>query len=372
MWYHALERTVSAMSEGMAQRIRELRKAKKLTLEQVARVVGVEKSTVRKWETGMIASMRWDKIAALAKALGTTPAYLMDSKGSETKCEPAPPGWETPDDAFSEGENAMTIGFIGTGNMGGALAVSAAKVLSGSQIYLANRTPAKAQALAQRLGAQAVDNDSVAVECDYIFLGVKPQMMAELLDSLRLLLAARKTPCVLVSMAAGLTIEAIRAMAGLDLPVIRIMPNVACSVGQGLTLYACSADVTAAQKQEFLRILSASGRLEELEERLIDAGSAVAGCGGAFACLFMEALADGGVTCGLPRDKAMRYAQQMLLGAAALALESGDHPGVIKDSICSPGGTTIAGVRALEQGGFRSAAMEAVIAAYERTLELKK
>ena len=365
---------VSAMSEGMAQRIRELRKAKKLTLEQVARVVGVEKSTVRKWETGMIASMRWDKIASLAKALGTTPAYLMGNKAETAAPAPQPARAETVEEAFiddTEGVDNMTIGFIGTGNMGGALAISAAKVLSGGQIYLANRTPEKAAALAERIGAVAVDNDSIAVECDYIFLGVKPQMMQGLLDSLRLLLAARKTPCVLVTMAAGLTMESIRTMLGLDLPVIRIMPNVACRVGQGLTLYTCSADVTAEQKREFLRILSASGRLEELDEHLIDAGSAVAGCGGAFACLFMEALADGGVTCGLPRDKAMRYAQQMLLGAAALALETGEHPGVIKDSICSPGGTTIAGVRALEQGGFRSAAMESVIAAYERTLELK-
>ncbi len=266
----------------------------------------------------------------------------------------------------------MTIGFIGTGHMGGALARAAAKVLSPDSIYLANRTAAKAQALAGELGAVAVDNGSVAAECDYIFLGVKPQMMQGLLDSLHPLLAARKTPCVLVSMAAGLTIDAIGRMAGLNLPVIRIMPNVACAVGEGLTLYACSADVTAQQRQEFLHILSASGQLEELDEHLMDAGSAIAGCGGAFACLFMEALADGAVSCGLPRDKAMRYAQQMLLGTAALAMSTGQHPGVIKDSICSPGGTTIAGVRALEDGGLRSAAMNAVIAAYERTLELKK
>ncbi|MBE6918666.1 MAG: pyrroline-5-carboxylate reductase [Ruminococcaceae bacterium] len=362
------------MSEGMAQRIRELRKAKKLTLEQVARVVGVEKSTVRKWETGMIASMRWDKIAALARALGTTPTYLMGSKTDAPPAQtPAAPVWEAQDELYTwEGDDAMTIGFIGTGHMGGALARAAAKAVSPGSIYLANRTAGKAQALAEELGAVAADNDSIAVECDYIFLGVKPQMMQGLLDSLRLLLAARKTPCVLVTMAAGLSVNAIREMSGLQLPVIRIMPNVACAVGQGLTLYACSSDVTVQQKQEFLRILSASGALEELDEHLIDAGSAVAGCGGAFACLFLEALADGAVTCGLPRDKAMRYAQQMLLGTAALAKETGAHPGAIKDSICSPGGTTIAGVRALEAGGFRSAAMEAVIAAYDRTLELKK
>ena len=179
------------MSEGMAQRIRELRKAKKLTLEQVARVVGVEKSTVRKWETGMIANMRWDKIASLARALGTTPTYLMGSKAEQSA--PAeiasPPAWDVPEEeCYSmEGDTNMTIGFIGTGNMGGALARAAAKAVSPGSIYLANRTAAKAQALAAQIGAAATDNDSVAVECDYIFLGVKPQMMPGLLDSLRLL-----------------------------------------------------------------------------------------------------------------------------------------------------------------------------------------
>ena len=361
------------MSEGMAKRILELRKAKKLTLEQVAQAVGVEKSTVRKWETGMIANMRWDKLVSLARALGTTPTYLMGSK-AETQTTPPAPAWEqTAEVSYrKEGDSPMTIGFIGTGNMGGALARAAARTISPGSIYLSNRTAAKAQTLAAEIGAVAVDNDSIAVECDYIFLGVKPQMMAGLLDSLRLLLAARKTPCVLISMAAGLSVSAIREMTGLQLPVIRIMPNVACAVGEGLTLYTCSADVTEAQKQAFLHILSASGALEALDEHLMDAGSAVAGCGAAFACLFMEALADGAVSCGLPRDKAMRYTQQMLLGAAALAKESGTHPGAIKDSVCSPGGTTIAGVRALEQGGLRAAAMNAVIAAYERTLELKK
>jgi len=98
----------------------------------------------------------------------------------------------------------------------------------------------------------------------------------------------------------------------------------------------------------------------------------VAGCGGAFACLFMEALADGGVLCGLPRDKALKYAAQMLRGTAALALETGEHPAKMKDAICSPGGSTIAGVRALEEHGFRGAAQEAVIAAYRRTVELGK
>ena len=109
-----------------------------------------------------------------------------------------------------------------------------------------------------------------------------------------------------------------------------------------------------------------------LPTHLIDAGSAVAGCGPAFACLFMEALADGGVTCGLPRAKALRYAAQMLEGTARLLLEGGQHPGAMKDAVCSPGGSTIAGVRALEQGAFRAAVMNAVIAADQRNKELGK
>lgn len=159
-------------------------------------------------------------------------------------------------------------------------------------------------------------------------------------------------------------------MAGGDYPVIRIMPNTAVAVGEGVTMYCCSDNVTEAQREGFVSLLHCSGLLEELDEKLMDVGSAVAGCGGAFACLFLEGLADGAVYAGLPRAKAQRYAAQMLLGMAKLALASDEHTGALKDAVCSPGGTTIAGVRALEERGFRAAAMNAVIAAYERTKEL--
>lgn len=265
----------------------------------------------------------------------------------------------------------MTYGFIGTGNMASALAIAASQAVAPSDIYLSNRTAAKAEALAQKLGARSSDNLTIAQNCDYIFLGVKPHMMADLLASLHPVLQARTTPFVLVSMAAGLTIDVIAKMAGVPCPIIRIMPNTPCAVGAGLTLYACSESVTEAQKQDFLHLLSRSGVLEPLTESLIDAGSAVAGCGGAYVCLFLEALADGAVACGLPRDKAQRYAAQMLKGTAELALQSSQHTGALKDAVCSPGGTTIAGVRALEEGGFRAAAMNAVIAAFEKTKSLQ-
>ena len=265
----------------------------------------------------------------------------------------------------------MKVGFIGTGNMGGALAHAAAQSPAPAELLLSNRTPEKAQALAQQLGATVSDNETIAQTCDYIFLGVKPQMMADLLARLQPILSRRQEGFVLVSMAAGVTIAALEQAAP-GCPILRIMPNTACAVGAGLTLYDANALLTKPQLDVFLADMAASGRLEALPEHLIDAGSAVAGCGGAFACLFMEGLADGAVTCGLPRDKANTFAAQMLLGAARLALESGKPFGQMKDEICSPGGTTIAGVRALEEGGLRAAAMNAVIAAYEKTLQLKK
>lgn len=265
----------------------------------------------------------------------------------------------------------VELGFIGVGNMGGALARAARLRLEGRQLLLANRTAEKAAALAEELGAAASDNRTVARKADYIFLGVKPQMMESLLAEIGPELKARKSRFVLVTMAAGLSIARIQALAGGSYPVLRIMPNTPASVGEGMILYARGEGVTEEEERILLEAMAGAGRFSKLPEGLMDAGSAVSGCGPAFADLFLEALADGGVACGLPRTQALELAAQMLLGSARLALESGQHPGVLKDAVCSPGGTTIQGVRALEAVGFRGAVMEAVIAAYEKTLELK-
>lgn len=264
-----------------------------------------------------------------------------------------------------------TFAFIGTGNMGGALATAARKAWPGENILLSNRTPEKARALAEKLGARTVDNMTAAREADYLFLGVKPQMMAGMLDGIRDVLADRARPCVLVSMAAGLSIERIRELAGVDFPVIRIMPNTPAAIGQGVIL-CCADGASDKQIETFKTVMAGAGLLDFIDEKLIDAGSAVSGCGPAYAAMLIEALADGGVACGLPRQKAQAYAAQTLLGAAALALQTGQHPGQLKDAVCSPAGSTIQGVRALEKGGFRSAAFEAVIAAYEKTVEMGK
>ena len=183
----------------------------------------------------------------------------------------------------------MTYGFIGTGNMGGALARALVREVSPLDVYLNNRTPAKAEALAAELGARADTAAHIAAACDYIFLGVKPNLIAGVLAQLAPTLAQRTDKPVLVSMAAGVTIAALEQAAP-GCPILRIMPNTACAVGAGLTLYDANALLTKPQLDAFLADMAASGRLEALPEHLIDAGSAVAGCGGAFACLFMEGL----------------------------------------------------------------------------------
>ena len=256
----------------------------------------------------------------------------------------------------------MKYGFIGCGNMGGAVARAVCKGAGSGDVLLANRTPAKAQALADELGCAFGTNEEVAGICDFIFLGVKPQMMADMLDEL--------TP-TLVTMAAGLSMQQIRQMAGSGYPIIRMMPNTPVALGDGMIQY-CSDDVEPEKMAEWLTAMAPAGRLDAVPESLIDAASAVSGCGPAWAYQFIEALADGGVAAGLPRAKAQEYAAQMLLGSARMVLETGKHPGELKDAVCSPGGSTIQGVRLLEERAFRGAVTDAVLAAFEKTKDLGK
>ncbi len=264
-----------------------------------------------------------------------------------------------------------TVGIIGTGAMGGAVARLIHSVQPGKPLFLSNRTVGKAEALAAELHAQVSTNEEIARDCDLIFLAVKPQMMPGVLAALASAFAARTDRFVLVTMAAGLTAETIRTLSGRSYPVIRMMPNTPITVGAGIITY-CGRDVTDEELSAFTVLLKDAGTLDPIPEHLIDAASAIAGCGPAFVDLFLEALADGAVACGLPRAKALLYAAQTVEGAAKAARETGEHPGKLKDVVCSPAGSTIQGVRALEKGGFRSAVMEAVIAAYEKNLALKK
>lgn len=265
-----------------------------------------------------------------------------------------------------------SYGFIGAGNMGGALAVALCKSFNSKNVYICDADTSKAKALANKLGANAEGLENVVKNCDCIFLAVKPQGLLGLADDIKPFLKSRETAPVIVSMLAGVTTEKITTVLNLNCPVIRIMPNLPVSVGKGMILLCKNEFVTNEMCDTFKTDMKESGVIDEIDEKLIDAASAVSGCGPAFVSLFIEALSDGGVACGLPRDKALLYATQTALGTAKAILETPIHPAQLKDNVCSPGGTTIEGVRALEDSAFRAAAIGAVKASFEKTLKIGK
>ena len=257
----------------------------------------------------------------------------------------------------------MKYGFIGCGNMGSAIAGT----LAGANIDLA---VSDRSGKAKNSGFPYCTPREVAQQADRIFLAVKPQMMADVLAELSPILARRRP--VLITMAAGLTMNRIAAMAGGNYPVIRIMPNTPVSVGCGMTLYCANELVDEKTLADFLEDMAPTGRMDKIEERLFDAAGTVSGCGPAYVYMFIEAMADGAVACGVPRAKAMEYSAAAIAGAGMFALKSGQHPGALKDAVCSPGGSTIAGVKALEDGKFRGTVMECIMAATKRNSELGK
>lgn len=265
-----------------------------------------------------------------------------------------------------------TFGFIGTGNMGSVLAGAVSAKVGGDKVLLCDKDTARAQTVAKSLGAQSGDIATVAAECKYIFLGVKPQMMADMLSEISDILKKRQDRFILVTMAAGLTLDTIAEMARVNAPIIRIMPNTPASVGKGMILYCPNAAVSAEDETEFVDAMSGAGSIDKLPEALIDAGSAVSGCGPAFVYMFIGAMADGGVKCGLPRDKALKYAAETVIGAAEMVLKTGKHTEELKDAVCSPAGSTIEGVSTLENFAFRASVETAVVNSFERTKELGK
>ena len=257
----------------------------------------------------------------------------------------------------------MKYGFIGCGNMGGAIA----KALASKNIDLAvTDRSGKAKAL----GFPYTSTEDIASNAERIFLGVKPHMMQDVLENLKPILQEKKP--LLITMAAGLTMERIEEMAGGNLPVIRIMPNTPTAIGKGVIQYCANNLVSEETLSDWLQDMTPCGLVDALEERLIDAASALSGSGPAYMYIFLEALADGAVACGIPRSKAYEYAAMTMVGSAEMYLQTKQHPGALKDAVCSPGGSTIAGVKALEEGAFRASVMNCVAATCNRNKELGK
>ncbi len=262
----------------------------------------------------------------------------------------------------------MKYGFIGCGNMGGALARALSKTTK--DIMLADFDSKKAQSLADELGVKCGTNNDIVLGCERIFLGVKPQVMGEMLDSLKDILKEKKP--LLISMAAGLSTEKICEMVSEQIPVIRIMPNTPVSVGKGMILYCANMLVSKQSILDFVSDMRFGGILDELPEELMDAGCSVSGCGPAFMYMFIDALARGGEQCGLPREKAIKYAAATMAGAAELALTSGKTPEELRNAVCSPGGSTLEGVKVLTEENITEIGIKAVKASFKRNIELGK
>ena len=260
------------------------------------------------------------------------------------------------------------IGFIGAGNMGGALARAAAK-FNGNKILLADSDKQKAISLADEISATVSTNIEICKTADYIFLGVKPQVLPQVLTELAPAFGGKGF--TLVSMAAGVTTEKIAALLGFDAPVIRIMPNLPVSVGEGMILYTPNEFADKQQVADLVDAMSFAGEWDQIDEALIDAASAVSGCGPAFAFMFANALAKGGEANGLSYDKAIKYAAQTVKGAAEMLLQGGDAETLTK-AVCSPGGSTIEGVKVLENEDLSGIVNKTVTASYKRTIELGK
>ena len=271
--------------------------------------------------------------------------------------------------------------------MGGVLAAVAAKGMAAKAaegpfdgtVLVADLDAAKTSHLAESFGCKVSSTDEIAKTCDFIVLGVKPQVVAAVCAQIKDILAERMKAAekgedhfCLVSMAAGVPIASYKEWLG-NIPFIRIMPNTPCATGAGVILYTPGELATAEDEADFVELMRPAGIINRMEESKIDAGCAVTGCGPAFVYMFIDAFIDGAVRAGLPREQAKRFAIQTVLGSAMMCAQNGAaEPAKLKSDVCSPAGSTIEGVAVLEEYSFRSAVMEAVKAAYERTVELGK
>jgi len=266
---------------------------------------------------------------------------------------------------------ARKLAFLGAGNMARALlrGCLARAELSPDQLG-ATDVSAEARAEVTRLGPRTFDSNAEATAwATTLVLAVKPQVLPQVLADIAPVLTPDK---LVISIAAGVTIARITEGLQGHPRVIRAMPNTPALVGAGATAMSSSPGATADDLLEASALFGSVGSVVEVGEGLMDAVTGLSGSGPAYAFMAIEALSDGGVQAGLPRDVATRLAAQTLLGAAKLALETGEHPGRLKDMVTSPGGTTIAGVAALERAGFRFALMQAVEAATARAKALGK
>ena len=265
----------------------------------------------------------------------------------------------------------MTIGFIGLGNMASAIIGGMLKkgVAEQSGLWGSDKTEKALAAAQEKFGMHVtLDNCEVAKNADILFLAVKPNFMSDVIDQIKDAVTEEK---LIVSIAAGKTLDYLYgAFGNKALKIIRCMPNTPALVLEGCTGVCPSENVTEEELSEVLRLLRAFGTASVVPERLMDVVVGVSGSSPAYVFMFIEAMADAAVAEGMPRAQAYEFAAQAVLGSAKMVLETGMHPGELKDMVCSPAGTTIQAVKVLEEKGFRAAVMDAVEACVEKSRNL--
>ncbi len=264
----------------------------------------------------------------------------------------------------------MKIGFIGLGNMGSAMigGMLSKGIADTRDIMGADSFPAATEKAAAEYGIRAAaDNQTVAAFADILVLAVKPQMLSGVIEKMR---NAIRKETVILSIAAGKTIEWLEKEFAQPVKIVRVMPNTPALVGEAISGVCRNENVTDEEMQKCIMILESFGKAEEVPEHMMDAVVGVSGSSPAYVFMFIEALADGAVAAGMPRNQAYRFAAQSVLGSAKMVLETGKHPGELKDMVCSPGGTTIEAVKVLEEMGMRGTVMAAVEACVEKSRNL--
>lgn len=265
---------------------------------------------------------------------------------------------------------SLKIGFIGTGNIGTSLikGVLHSGVAQPDDIYIYDVDQIRADKLAKDTGVRlAKDNEQLAADCDYIVVAIKPPYVKCVLEEIKGSITDAK---VLVSVAVGITIKTLKGVLGENVKVVRTMPNLPVMVGEGMTLVCFDNIVNDSEKAFVNSLFEGSGKVAELEERLMSQVTSLTGSSPAYVFMMIEAMADGAVLQGIPRKLSYRLASQAILGAAKMVLETGAHPAELKDQVCSPAGTTIAAVKTLEENAFRHILIDAMEKCTLRALEI--
>lgn len=263
------------------------------------------------------------------------------------------------------------FGFIGCGNMGYPMLCGVKNVFGGESVTFTTASRERRELIKVETGVPyESDNVSVVTSCKYIVLAIKPQKYEEVFKEIKDYINKEH---IVISIAVGYPIENIKLSLGSFARVVRAMPNTPALVGEGMSGVCFSEDTYTKEEIDFIdRFFRSFGKYEIFDEKLMDAVSCASGSSPAYVYMFIEALADSVVKYGIPRNKAYDLVSQTVLGAAKMVLETKEHPGKLKDQVCSPGGTTIAGVAALEENGFRNAVIKATDACYGKAISMKK